>query len=284
MNALDEIWTQRLQLAKVRASDLDELCRLHREPKVMAALGGVCSAAQAGQFVWQQMAHWEQYGFGWWTAREAGSGKFVGCGGLRCAVVQGKQEVDSEGMALLADGTRLVSLEQHHRILAYPAKGGVPKLAPAPDFKFPPNGGMEALDAEPSAGRDAYVTAAEDTGETWTCKLSGGCAQGAKIDKPAEFGVVATRGLPSGRRAWLLRAWDPVRGSRIIISVIADPRTKPRVLDSFTLAAPYTRDNFEGLALVTSPSGGVRLFILADDNFSSSERTLMMAFDWMPSR
>ena len=37
-----------------------------------------------------------------------------------------KQESDAEGLAILENGDRLISFERHHRILLYPAKGGVP--------------------------------------------------------------------------------------------------------------------------------------------------------------
>jgi hypothetical protein len=40
-----------------------------------------------------------------------------------------------------------------------------------------------------------------------------------------------------------------------------------------------TIDNFEGIAAKQMPDGRVRLFILSDDNFSDSQRTLLMVFD-----
>ncbi|MFT3725958.1 MAG: esterase-like activity of phytase family protein [Hyphomonadaceae bacterium] len=40
-----------------------------------------------------------------------------------------------------------------------------------------------------------------------------------------------------------------------------------------------TIDNFEGIAAKELPDGRVRLFIVSDDNFSTSQRTLLMVFD-----
>jgi hypothetical protein len=40
-----------------------------------------------------------------------------------------------------------------------------------------------------------------------------------------------------------------------------------------------TIDNFEGIAAKQLPDGRVRLFIVSDDNFSASQRTLLMVFD-----
>lgn len=194
--------------------------------------------------------------------------------------LQGKLEADAEGMARLPNGDLLVSFEHNNRILLYPAKGGAPRIAPSPTASFPDNGGMEALAATPAAGHDVYVTAGEDSGETWTCKLSGGCIQGAKIAKPAEFGVVAARPLPGGRMAWLLRAWDPVRGSRNTL-VIHDTGGE---IARMEMARPLTVDNYEGLSAIPAKDGSVRFYLLSDDNFQSSQRTLLLAFDWKPAR
>lgn len=38
-------------------------------------------------------------------------------------------------------------------------------------------------------------------------------------------------------------------------------------------------DNFEGIAAKALPDGRVRLFVISDDNFSASQRTLLMAFE-----
>jgi hypothetical protein len=40
-----------------------------------------------------------------------------------------------------------------------------------------------------------------------------------------------------------------------------------------------TIDNFEGIAAKEMPDGRVRLFVISDDNFSASQRTLLMIFD-----
>lgn len=192
--------------------------------------------------------------------------------------LQGKQEGDSEGLALLAGGDLLVSFEQRHRIWLYPAAGGPPRPAPMPDAAFPDNGGLEALGADPAAGADAYVAGAEESGQTWTCRVSTSCAPGPVIAKPPEFGLVAVARLPQGRTAWLLRAWDPVRGSRVSL-VVRDATAEVARMD---LARPLTVDNFEALAAVPAKDGSIRFYLLSDDNFQSSQRTLLLAFDWKP--
>lgn len=193
--------------------------------------------------------------------------------------VQGKAEGDAEGLAILADGARLVSFERDHRIWLYPAGGGGPLKAPSPDAAFPPNEGMEALDADPASGPDAFVVGGEASGETWRCRLSAGCMSTGRIDKPPEFGLVAAAEAGAGRTAWLLRAFDPIRGVRIVL-LIRD--SAGREIDRLAMAQPLTIDNFEGLAAVPGTDGSVRFYLLSDDNFSNLQRTLLMAFDWRP--
>jgi hypothetical protein len=49
------------------------------------------------------------------------------------------------------------------------------------------------------------------------------------------------------------------------------------------LSLPSTVDNFEGIAAVEH-RGGVRLYILSDDNGDARQRTLLLAFDIKPAR
>jgi hypothetical protein len=198
--------------------------------------------------------------------------------GLDGKPLMGKQESDAEGMALLPTGDRLISFEQHHRVWLYPATGGSPQPAPAPDAAMPPNAGMEALSADPAAGPDAYQVAAEQSGERWACRLSTTCVKIASIPLPADFAIVAMRRLPAGDMAYLLRAYDPLRGSRIILR-IEGPTGE---VDRLELSRPLTVDNFEGMDAVPGEGGSIRFYLVSDDNFSSSQRTLLLAFDWKP--
>jgi hypothetical protein len=191
----------------------------------------------------------------------------------------GKNEADSEGIAELADGQRLVSLERDDRILLYPKGGGLPRRAPKPDAVFPFNLGMEALDADPQAGPDAYVVGAEASGQTWICHLSSGCAESEHVPKSEEAGLSAVAMLPDGGRAYLLRAFDPLRGVRVTLRIVdAGGATR----DELRLAPPLSVDNFEGLAARPGQEGAIRFYVISDDNFSRFQRTLLLAFDWKP--
>jgi len=192
-----------------------------------------------------------------------------------------KSDSDAEGLALRANGDLMVSFERNHRIWLYPAAGGRPHAVPSPAAPFPENDGMEALAVDPVAGPDAYLVGREDTRETWTCRLSGGCTPGFRVDGDARGSLVAARALPGGRWAFLLRHFSPASGVTIWIRVTD---RSGRVLDGYEIRRPATVDNFEGLAALPRQDGTVRFYIVSDDNVSSLQRTLLLAFDWRPSQ
>lgn len=198
--------------------------------------------------------------------------------GLDGQPLPGKLAADAEGLAVLPNGDLLVSFEQQHRIWLYPAGGAAPRAVPSPAVDFPANGGMEALALDPAAGSDAYVAGGEESGQTFLCRLSAPCVAGPVVDKPPEFGLVAVTRLPQGRSAYLLRAFDPIRGVRVILKIMGPAGE----IDRLELGRPYTVDNFEGLAAVPGRDDGIRFYLLSDDNFQSLQRTLMLAFDWTP--
>ncbi len=198
--------------------------------------------------------------------------------GLDGRPLPNKEMSDAEGLALLANGDLLVSFERRSRIWLYPAAGGPPRPVPSPEADFPLNGGLEALAADPERGSGAYVAGGEETGQTWLCRLDAPCVAGPMVPKTAEFGLVALRRLAGDQTAYLLRAWDPLRGSRIVLSIRGPAGQVARM----ELARPLTGDNFEGLHFVPRPEGGYRVYILSDDNFSARQRTLLLAFDWTP--
>ena len=200
--------------------------------------------------------------------------------GLDGQPLASKQEADAEGVAVLANGDRLVSLERHDRILRYPAKGGPAIAAPGPlNVIFPDNGGMEALSQDPASGPDAYMAGGEISGQTWNCTLSKGCVDGRLLPKPGEFGLVALTPLPHGQLAYVIRAWDPLAGSHVVL-IIND--AKGTEIDRLNLVKPLTVDNLEGVAAVPAKDGSVRFYLISDDNFSPAQRTLLLAFDWKP--
>ena len=201
--------------------------------------------------------------------------------------LQGKDQSDAEGLAILANGDRLVSFERNHRIWLYPRQGdgtyGPPRAVNKPATTFPDNEGMEALTAYPIAGPDAYLVGGEE-GEVWLCKVSAPCV-GLTPQSPPDFtwGLTSFAAFEGQAVAALYRAFDPIRGWRGQVRFVVDPRApaaKQALAATMTLDGAITRDNFEGIALSRSPSGATRIYLVTDDNDASNERTLLMAFDW----
>ena len=216
-------------------------------------------------------------------------GKLSPLKGLDGQPLQGKEQSDAEGLAILANGDRLVSFERNHRIWLYPRQSdgtyGLPRAVSKPATTFPDNEGMEALAAYPVAGPDAYLVGGEE-GEVWLCKVSAPCV-GLAPQSPPDFtwGLTSFAAFEGQAVAALYRAFDPIRGWRGQVRFVVDPRApaaKQALAATMTLDGAVTRDNFEGIALSRSPTGATRIYILSDDNGPSNERTLLMAFDWTP--
>jgi ribosomal-protein-alanine N-acetyltransferase len=102
MSTLEEIRTTRLLLSRMRHDDLTDLVRMYADAHVMATLGGVRSAEWVKEYLDKQIAHWQEFGFGFWTLREPDSGRFVGRGGLRHATLDCGIEIEV-GYALMSE-------------------------------------------------------------------------------------------------------------------------------------------------------------------------------------
>jgi [ribosomal protein S5]-alanine N-acetyltransferase len=76
------------------ANDFDDLARMYRDPTVMATLGGVRTDAETAGLLKKHLAHWEEYGFGWWVMRDPQTGQFMGRGGLRNWTIDGRPEME----------------------------------------------------------------------------------------------------------------------------------------------------------------------------------------------
>ena len=199
--------------------------------------------------------------------------------------LQGKAWTDAEGVTRLANGEMLVSFEHEHRIWAYaPSTNRPPKPVARPEVSMADNDGMEGLAAAPTVVGDGYWVGTEPGG-IWFCRLHASCEEKAGLPKPPIGYRLSslTTGL-KGELVILHHSYIPAIGSRIILTVVRDPLGSRRVAGSFTLVPPMTVDNFEGVAVVAKPGGGWRIYLLSDDNFNPTQRTLLMAFDWMPPK
>lgn len=200
-------------------------------------------------------------------------------------IMTGKAEADSEGLEY-DDGLAFISFERHHRVLAYAygTCGSNARGIPVSDITSSPaslgasirgNSGAEGL-----AQLDRQLLVGLET----------------VIDRLGPVAVIDENGVPQfAAREWidgeglplvgldakdgtlysLHRAYNPLTGNSILIAATG-PQKKTRILGR--IARPITVDNFEGIAVSEGPDGDIRLFIIADDNFSEKQRTLLFAF------
>jgi ribosomal-protein-alanine N-acetyltransferase len=91
---MQRLETERLILERLRPEHKDDLARMHRDPQVMATLGGVRHAEETERVLAECDLHWERYGFGFWAVRAKGTGWFAGRGGLKHTLIGERDEVE----------------------------------------------------------------------------------------------------------------------------------------------------------------------------------------------
>jgi len=200
--------------------------------------------------------------------------------------LQSKEETDAEGLAILPNGDRLYSFERDHRILRYPAAGGPPVRVAIPTEPMPNNDGIEGLAAARRVAPDAYWAGVEDDGDVWLCRVSTACRKIEGLPAPPKgYRLSSLAETPAGDLVLLHHWFERLTGaSHIDVSIVRSPLKSPHVIGRFRLDSPMTVDNFEGVDVVVRPGGVWRLYFLVDDNFLASEKTILMAFDWMPPK
>ena len=94
MPSLDTFSTPRLRAERLTPQHRDEITRMHRDPAVMATLGGVRDDAQTEAYLTRNLKHWDDYGFGLWIVRDAADGRVAGRAVVRHLLLEGTDEVE----------------------------------------------------------------------------------------------------------------------------------------------------------------------------------------------
>lgn len=201
-----------------------------------------------------------------------------------------KEDADAEDVLRLADGRFAVSFERTHSIRLYdldkkgPAGAAEGELALAGTDALRPNESLESL----ALLDDRLLTAGEGfTGRNapfWMVPFASETppSPAGLISTKDFYGLVALARLPDGDYLAMERFFAPVLGVRVHLrrvtraSIDAGRWEGEAVAE---LAPPVGVDNFEGLAVAPGADGAVRLYIVSDDNFNDSQRTLLYAFD-----
>lgn len=190
--------------------------------------------------------------------------------------ISDKVDGDAEGLTLLPNGDLLVSFERNHRIWNYGPLNALqtPKRVVQPRFDFTENDGMEALATAQGGWR-----VAGESGGVWDCNIVQ-CdvvvAPPATTLSDSDYRITGMDVDPSGGWFVVLRSYTPPVDARAQVRHMDVSGNLGPVLISLKL--PGTTDNFEGIA-AERKGDKTRLYILSDDNFSTVQRTLMLAFD-----
>ncbi|MDJ0922200.1 MAG: esterase-like activity of phytase family protein [Henriciella sp.] len=236
--------------------------------------GSLLAVSDAGAFV--------QIGIDPDTGAPDGLGSISYMLGAEGRQLKGKTSADAEGL-VFKNGLALVSFERDHRIEAFDLEGcgAAARAARVADLPgqvegedVPNNRGAEALSFD-----DQLFIGFEfrgPKGAPTTRLMEDGSLDLSLYERPPAFHLQTGSDLENGGRATVFRAYDPVRGNRILVEVTtADGRTGEARLKS-----PLPVDNFEGIAFGTNPESQTRIWLISDDNFNpDNQRTLLFAFD-----
>ncbi|XUU61452.1 esterase-like activity of phytase family protein [Erythrobacter sp. HA6-11] len=197
---------------------------------------------------------------------------------------------DPETDALWASYENTQTIERHS------ADGAIAERDPPEMQDWPENGGPEVLQRLPD-GRFLVLAEAR---EGWFVTGTAGLLferDPIEQEEPLAFRFPELEGLspvdaamlPDGRAMILLRdirlQW-PIRFRNAL--AIADPANieEGELWDTSIIArfsGPGFDANFEGIASVPREDGSAELYIIADDNFSSLQETLLLRLIWRPS-
>lgn len=189
--------------------------------------------------------------------------------------------VDSEGLAVAADGTLYVSFEGVARVARYAAPDDAAEVLPRPqEFRtLPQNGALEAL-AIDAAGR--LYTMPEDRldregrmpvyrwdGNAWTRPFSLP-TDGRFLPVGADFG-------PDGRLYVLERAYN-IFGFRARLRRWVVTETGASDEETLIETATGTHDNLEGVSIWRDADGDLRATLVSDDNFNPLQRSELVEY------
>ncbi len=186
-----------------------------------------------------------------------------------------------------ATGRLWLAYEQVHAIRRFgPGDGEDAIIRPETMHDWQRNGGAEAM-ARLADGRFLAFGERNRTGLLFPGDpLDGGAPESFTVAWPPGWRPVDTAALPDGRVLILMRRvvrdWPPFRS----MLMVGDPRAivagtvwRPTKLARLDPLLPY--ENYEGLA-VRREGGALTIWLIADDNFSTFQRTLLARLRWRP--
>ncbi|MEL6414235.1 MAG: esterase-like activity of phytase family protein [Pseudomonadota bacterium] len=240
--------------------------------------GSLLAIADNGKFVW--------IGIDPETGAPDGVGSMAYMHDGEGNVWSDKLAADAEGLSF-RDGLALVSFERDHRVEAYDLEGCgaaaraalVGRLDTVVDGnRLGDNRGPEALALtgdQLSLGFESHASGGSPVGDLRT---DGTLNDLSRTEQPALY-LLTGMDAADGLTVKIFRAYDPVQGPRGQVQV----ESAEGLIAEAKLKKPLPVDNYEGIAIGKAPSGQTRIWLISDDNFSNSQRTLLLALDLDPA-
>jgi hypothetical protein len=190
---------------------------------------------------------------------------------------------DAEGLTRL--GPRLmVSFERDHRVMRLRDTGRMGgAIQPRSFEQFRSNKGLEALATLPDGRMMVLAEGADDRGTPLFLIDPAGDVTEFRLPRPGRHSVTGADIGPDGRLYLVLRDYSLLFGVSIRVMryrLGADGLPLPDSTETLAaFEASSGIDNMEGIALDTGAGGESRLWLISDNNFSSSQRTLLVRFE-----
>lgn len=236
--------------------------------------GALLAISDAGAFVW--------IGIDPETGAPNGLGSIAYMRDENGDLIEGKLAADAEGLSY-REGIALVSFERDHRIEAFHLDGceaaaraiTVAQLDKVVDAGvLDDNRGAEALALDGDSLLAGFEMHRSGGSPIAVVQANGGLVLRAYTEQPSLY-LMTGLDIDSDFTARLFRAYDPIQGPRAMLQVDGPGG---RIADAH-LKSPLPVDNFEGVAIGKNPDGKTRIWLIADDNFSRNQRTLLLALD-----
>jgi len=193
---------------------------------------------------------------------------------------------DAEGLTRL--GPRLaVSFERDHRLMFLCETGRMgATIQPRAFEQFRSNKGLEALATLPDGRLIVFAEGADDGGvPVFLIDPAGGVTE-ARLPRAGSHSVTGADIGPDGRLYLVLREYSVLFGVGIrVMRYRLGADGLPLPASAETLAAFEATSgigNMEGISLERGPDGDIRLWLISDNNFHSSQRTLLVRFEVLP--
>ncbi|TNE63484.1 MAG: hypothetical protein EP335_09425 [Alphaproteobacteria bacterium] len=197
---------------------------------------------------------------------------------------------DSESLIEAPDGGFLVSFEQMHRLLRASPGGPISNTPYNKIIDFEgvhSNSGMEAISFL-NDGRLMVMFETPLKGEEGSdSRLTGWVGDEAGggrfwFQRPKDYSATDAATMKNGDMLLLMRDYSPLRGvsAKILRIKGADIKAGATITgeELATLKPPLTVDNMEGLAVVERDGQPPLLFLISDDNFRMTQRSLLLVF------